>query len=119
MSKIGHANILYLLAFILLSHYGRPDSIGAKIEVAAKPKVSFPRKREPSTSLKFVKIYHRGSETQRKKEHIARIPPSLLRSFGGLWCSPAEALAKAGRAQPFFSLPLWWKIILHGNTDFR
>ena len=27
----------------------------------------------------------------------ARLPPSLLRSFGGLALSPAEAVAKAGR----------------------
>jgi hypothetical protein len=34
--------------------------------------VSFPRKREPSALLRFLKVYHRGSETQRRTKDFLR-----------------------------------------------
>ena len=52
---------------------------------------------------------HHG-DTEDTENFLARLPPSLLRSFGGLMLSPAVALAKAGRAQRFssvLSVPPW------------
>src|SRR5204863_3916271 len=49
-----------------------------------------------------LKDSQRGGETVSTGAHL---PPSLLRSFGGLVFSPAEALAKAGWRAVIFSLP--------------